>query len=122
MFNEAEYQTVWMIYLAAAACCWLAWTQLTRWIGWWFVREPLWLVMAVILFTPATMDPMASWMAPAALGWLLETTLGAGGDTSTLLAQLTLAMALAALAYAGFVCLRLGWRFWRKGSGDNSAA
>ncbi len=88
MFNEAEYQTLWMVYLAAAACCWLVWTQLTRWIGWWFVREPLWVIMAVILFTPAQVDPLKPELAPAAIGWLLDFVLGSGGDTGVLLSQL----------------------------------
>lgn len=121
MFNEAEYQTLWMVYLAAAACCWLVWTQLTRWIGWWFVREPLWVIMAVILFTPAPVDPLKPELAPAAIGWLLDFILGSGGDTGILLSQLALVMTLAALAYAGFVCLRLGWRY-RHGSGGKPAA
>ena len=121
MFNEAEYQTVWMVYLAAAVCCWLVWTQLTRWIGWWFVREPLWLVMAVILFTPAQIDPLEPGLAPAAIGWLLDTVLGEGSNTGPLLAQLALVMALAALAYIGFVCLRLGWRYWRNSDGKPAA-
>src|SRR5690606_1078819 len=115
MFNEAEYQTVWMIYLAAAVCCWLAWTQLTRWIGWWFIREPLWILMAVILFTPSRVDPMEPWQAPAFIGWLLEALLGTGGDTAALLAQLALVGSLAMVADLGFVCLRLGWRHWRGG-------
>ena len=121
MFNEAEYQTVWMIYLAAAVCCWLVWTQLTRWIRWWFIREPLWLVMAVILFTPARIDPLKPELAPAAIGWALDTALGTDGDTGPLLAQLTLVMTLAALAYIGFACLRLGWRYWRNNGGRTTA-
>lgn len=121
MFNEAEYQTVWMVYLAAAVCCWLVWTQLTRWIGWWFVREPLWLVMAVLLFTPAPVKPLEPWLAPAAISWLLDVLLGTGADSSALLGQLALSMTLATLAYIGFVLLRLGWRHWR-GSGDRTAA
>lgn len=118
MFNESEYQTVWMIYLAAAACCWLVWTQLTRWIGWWFVREPLWLVMAVVLFTPARIDPLEPWLAPATIGWLLDTLVGSGDNSPALLGELALAMMIAALAYIAFACLRLAWRHWR----DSNAA
>lgn len=121
MFNEVEYQTVWMIYLAAAACCWLVWTQLTRWIRWWFIREPMWLVMAVILFTPAPIDPSKPELAPAAIGWILDAALKTGGDTGPLLSQLALVMTLAALAYISFACLRQGWRYWRS-NGSSSAA
>ncbi|PRB82174.1 MFS transporter [Pseudomonas sp. MYb185] len=121
MFNEAEYQTVWMIYLAAAACCWLVWTQLTRWVGWWFIREPLWLVMAVILFTPAQIDPLEPWLAPAVIGLALDTLLGSGENAGKLLGELVLVMALAALAYIGFACLRLGWRHWRSGRSSSAA-
>lgn len=121
MFSEVEYQAVWLIYLAAAACCWLVWTQLTRWISYWFIREPLWLLMAVILFTPAQIDPLKPELAPAAIGWVLDTVLGTGGDASSLLSQLALAMALAILAYIGFACLRQGWRYWRSSGGKSAA-
>src|SRR5690606_13162883 len=84
-------------------------------IGWWFIREPLWILMAVILFTPSRVNPMEPWQAPAFIGWLLETLLGTGGDTAALLAQLALVGSLAMVAYRGFVCLRLGWRHWRGG-------
>lgn len=113
MFNELEYQTVWMIYLATAACCWLVWTQLTRWIGWWFVREPLWLLMAVILFTPARIDPLEPWLAPAAIGWLLDRLMGAGEQAPALLGELTLTLVIASLAYVAFASLRQAWRHWR---------
>ncbi|MCO5787482.1 MFS transporter [Pseudomonas sp. G11-1] len=115
MFNESEYQTVWMIYLGAAACGWLVWTQMTRWISWWYVREPLWLVMAVILFTPSQVEPLEPGLAPAAIGWALDVLLGTGEQAPKLLGDLALAMLLASLAYVGFACLRLVWRHWRSG-------
>lgn len=121
MFNEAEYQTVWLVYLVAAVCCWLAWTQLTRWIGWWFIREPLWLVMAVLLFAPAPVQSLEPWLAPASISWLLDMLLGTGADNGALLGQLALSMALSTLGYIGFVFLRMGWRHWR-GQGGGAAA
>ena len=121
MFNESEYQTVWMIYLGAAACGWLVWTEMTRWIGWWFVREPLWLVMAVILFTPSQVEPLEPWLAPAAIGWMLDMLFGTGEHAPKLLGDLALALLLASLAYVGFACLRLVWRHWRSGRSRSAA-
>ncbi len=120
MFSESEYQTVWMIYLAAAVCGWLVWWQMTRWIGWWFVREPLLVVMAVLLFTPAQVDPMERWLAPAFIVWLSDMILKTGDNAARMLGDLSLAMAVALVAYTGFACLRAAFRHWR--GGQKSAA
>lgn len=120
MFSETEYQTVWMIYIGAAFCGWLVWWRLTRFIGWWFVREPLQLIMAVLLFTPARVDPMESWLAPAFIVWLSDTLMNTGDNAARMLGDLALALAVAVVAYVGFVCLRAAWQHWR--SGQNAAA
>ncbi|QJD58125.1 MFS transporter [Pseudomonas sp. gcc21] len=122
MLNESEYQTVWMIYLAAAACAWLVWWQMTRWIKWWFVREPLWVIAAVLLFVPARVDPAEPWMAPAFFIWLLDTLFDTGDNVGRMLGNLSLALVIAGIAYVGLVLLRAGWRHWRGRSNESAAA
>ncbi|MFT6466577.1 MAG: hypothetical protein ACJARL_003409 [Halopseudomonas sp.] len=114
MFNESEYQMMWMIYLAAAACAWLVWWKMTSWIPLWYVREPLWLIMAILLFTPVRVDPMESWMAPATMIFLLDTVLDTGDNEARMLGDLALAMGLALLLYLLIAAGRAGWRHWRQ--------
>ncbi len=114
MFNEAEYQLNWAVYLVAALLGWLVWWKMTRWIGWWFVREPLLVIMAVILFTPTRVDGELPWMAPGSIIWILDTFLDTGENQARVLGEMSLVMVLALLAWVGFAALRMGWRMWRQ--------
>ncbi|UAW99762.1 MFS transporter [Halopseudomonas nanhaiensis] len=118
MFNEQEYQIVWIVYLAAAAGGLLVWWRMTRWIGWWFVREPLVIAMAVLLFTPAEVEPMQPEMAPAFIVWLLDTLFDTGSNQARMLGDLSLTLVIALLAYVGLACLRAAWQHWRGRTGD----
>lgn len=114
MFNESEYQMTWMIYLAAAAGAWLVWWKITSWIRLWYVREPLWLVAAVLLFTPVRVDPTEVWLAPATMIFLLDSVLDTGDNEARMLGDLALATGIAALVYILFAASRAGWKHWRK--------
>ncbi|WP_152486863.1 MFS transporter [Halopseudomonas pelagia] len=114
MFNEPEYQIMWMIYLAAAGCAWLVWWKMTSWIPLWYVREPLWLVVAVLLFTPVRVVPTEVWLAPATMIFLLDTVLDTGDNEARVLGELALAMGIAVLGYFAFAAGRAGWKHWRK--------
>jgi hypothetical protein len=113
MFNESEYEMVWMVYLAAAACGWLVWWKITSFIPWWFIREPLWLMMAVLLFTPVRVAPMEVAQAPATIILLFDTVLGSGDDQARMLGDLSLVMGLVLGAYIVFALLRAAWIQWR---------
>ena len=106
MFNESEYQTVWLFYLAAAAGCWLVWWKLTGLIKWWFIREPLWVAMAVLLFTPTQVAASSAWQAPAFLIYLLDTILSTGDNQARMLGEIALVMGGALVAYLLFAGLR----------------
>lgn len=121
MFNESEYQTVWLAYLAAAAGCWLVWWKLAGLIKWWFIREPLWIVMAVLLFTPTEAEPGSPWQAPAFLIYLLDSILATGENQARMLGELSLVMTLAFAAYVLFAGLRALYQYWRK-QGESAAA
>ena len=59
-----EYQLAWLLYLVAALGCFWVWTFFTRWM-WRYLREPLWLVAAVVLFSPTLADPNGSAWVPS---------------------------------------------------------
>ncbi|GGE40229.1 hypothetical protein GCM10007421_12790 [Halopseudomonas oceani] len=115
MFNEAEYQTVWWIYLATAAGCWLVWWKMTALTRWWFIREPLCLAMGVLLFTPVAVEADGSWMAPALLIYLLDTFLSTGENQARALGELGMMMSLAFTCYVPIALVRVAVeRWWRR--------
>ena len=54
----------WALYGLAALGCLLFWFRVTRWM-WRWLREPLRLIAAVLLFTPTIVDPAKELFAPA---------------------------------------------------------
>lgn len=114
MFNEAEYQLIWAVYLLAALLGWLVWWKMTGWIGWWFVRQPLWVIMAVVLFTPVRAAPDQASLAPGSIIWLLDTLLDTGDNQARVLGEMSLVMVLALLAWSGYAFIRLAWVLWRR--------
>ena len=87
---------------------------MTSWIPLWYVREPLWLVVAVLLLTPVRVDPAEPWLAPATMIFLLDTVLDTGDNEARMLGDLALAMGIALLAYLIFAAGRAGFKHWRK--------
>ena len=62
--TENDYLIAWGLYAFAALGCLLVWWRMTRWI-WRWLREPLQLLMAVLLFSPTIVDPVKDKIAPA---------------------------------------------------------
>ncbi|WLH11396.1 MFS transporter [Pseudomonas hefeiensis] len=62
--TENDYLIAWGLYAFAALGCLLVWMRMTRWI-WRWLREPLRLLMAVLLFSPTIVDPVKEQVAPA---------------------------------------------------------
>ncbi|MGH8345911.1 MAG: MFS transporter [Pseudomonas sp.] len=62
--TENDYLIAWGLYAFAALGCLLVWMRLTRWM-WRWLREPLRLAMAVLLFSPTIIDPVKDKVAPA---------------------------------------------------------
>lgn len=61
---ENDYAMAWAVYLVGALGLWLVWMRLTGWL-WRFLREPLGVLMAVMLFSPALVDTERQLYAPA---------------------------------------------------------
>ncbi|TWC20339.1 hypothetical protein FBY06_108154 [Pseudomonas sp. SJZ085] len=62
--TENDYLIAWGLYAFAALGCLLVWMRLTRWM-WRWLREPLRLLVAVLLFCPTIVDPVKDKFAPA---------------------------------------------------------
>ena len=74
--NENDYLLAWGAYVVAGLGCLLVWCLMTDWM-WRWLREPLRLLVTVLLFTPTVVDPGKEFMAPAiaiaAMDLLLQT-------------------------------------------------
>ena len=75
--TENDYLTAWGLYAFAALGCLLVWWRMTRWI-WRWLREPLQLLMAVLLLSPTVVDPVKTQFAPAVAITALDLVLKVG--------------------------------------------
>jgi hypothetical protein len=62
--TENDYQLAWGLYAIAALGSLLVWFRMTGWL-WRWLREPLRLLVAVLLLTPSMVDPGRELYAPA---------------------------------------------------------
>ena len=102
--TENDYLTAWGLYAFAALGCLLVWWRMTRWI-WRWLREPLLLLMAVLLFSPTIVDPVKTQFAPAVAITALDLVLKVGNNAWRAVSDLALVLlavpSLLAGAYAG---------------------
>lgn len=120
--NEEEYLLAWAAYAVAALGCMLVWLRMTGWI-WRWLREPLRLLVAVLLFTPTMVDPARELMAPAIAITALDLLFKVGNNALRALADLSMYGLLVFGAYLLFAALR--WpleRWWQKRRGAQAAA
>jgi hypothetical protein len=103
--NEQDYLLAWGAYAIAALGCLLVWWRLTGWL-WRYLREPLRLVMAVLLATPTIVDAGREQFAPAVAIVALDSLFKVGNSQLRALADLLMYGAIAAVLYLIFVCLR----------------
>ena len=100
-----DYLLAWTIYGIAALGCLLVWFRVTRPL-WRWLREPLRLIVAVLLLTPTIVDPTRELFAPAVAITALDTLLKVGNNAWRAVADLALYGLIAFGLYAVFVALR----------------
>lgn len=111
--NEQEYLLAWAAYAVAALGCLLVWCRMTRPV-WRWLREPLRLLVAVLLFTPTVIDPARELFAPAIAVTALDLAFKVGDNSLRAMADLSMFGILAFAAYLLLALLR--WpleRWWR---------
>lgn len=102
---ENEYQIAWGIYCAAGLLAMLVWFKMTGWM-WRYLREPLWILMALIIFTPAVAGGNPAQYSPAIVVIAADKVLHHGTGVFALEMLLSYAI-IAFAAYIVFALVRL---------------
>ena len=117
--TENDYQLAWGIYAISAVGCLLAWFYFTGWM-WRYLREPLRVIAAVILFTPTVVDPARDFYAPAIAMTVMDLLFKVSNDAWRSVADLVMYGGMLFIVYFVFVLLR--WLFTRNKSSTKTAA
>jgi len=100
-----EYLLAWTAYGVAALGCLLVWFRITRPM-WRWLREPLRLIVAVLLLTPTIVDPAKELFAPAVAVTALDVLFNVGNNAWRAVADLALYGLIAFVLYAALVAVR----------------
>lgn len=112
--TENDYLLAWGAYALAALGCLLAWFWFTKWM-WRYLREPLRVLVAVLLFSPTLVDVTKEQYAPSIAITALDLIFKVGNNALQAIADLMLYGTLAFVAYLVFVLIR--WpikRAWKR--------
>src|SRR5690606_36213198 len=102
---ETDYHLAWAAYGVAALGCLLVWFRMTRWM-WRWLREPLRVLVAVLLLTPTLVDPGKELFAPAIAITAMDLALKVGNNAWRAVSDLVLFGLLAFGAYLVFAAIR----------------
>ncbi|MFJ2683785.1 MFS transporter [Pseudomonas sp. NPDC087342] len=103
--TENDYLIAWGLYAFAALGCLLVWMRLTRWM-WRYLREPLRLLMAVLLFSPTIIDQVKEKVAPAIAITALDLAFKVGNNAWRAISDLLMYGMIAFGLYLIFVLIR----------------
>jgi len=103
--TENDYFLAWGIYAFAAFGCLMVWLRLTTWI-WRWLRQPLRLVMAVVLFTPTIVDPGKDMFAPAVAMTALDILFKDAGHALPAMSDLAMYSLVALVLYVIYALIR----------------
>ena len=110
---ENDYLLAWSAYAVAALGCLLVWFRMTGWM-WRYLREPLRVLVAVLLFTPTIVDPARELFAPAIAISALDLAFKVGNNAWRAVADLALYGIIAFVLYQLFVLIRWPLESWWK--------
>ena len=103
--TENDYLLAWGLYAFAALGCLLVWFRLTRWM-WRWLREPLRVLIAVLLLTPTIIDPAKDIYAPAIAITALDLAFKVGNNAWRAISDLFMYGMIAFGIYLVFVAIR----------------
>ena len=104
--TENDYLIAWGLYAFAALGCLLVWMRMTRWM-WRYLREPLRVIVAVLLFSPTIIDPVKEKFAPAIAITALDLLFKVGNNAWRAISDLFMYFIIAMGLYLVFVAIRL---------------
>ncbi len=120
--SENDYLLAWGAYLIAAFGCLVVGFRLTGWM-WRYLREPLRVLMTVLLFSPTIVDPAKEQFAPAVAISAMDLLLGVGNNVWRAVADLAMYSLIALALYLLFVAIR--WpvvRWWKDRRGETASS
>lgn len=103
--TENDYLIAWGLYAFAALGCLLVWCRMTRFM-WRWLREPLRILMAVLLFSPTIIDPVKEQFAPAIAITALDLAFKVGNNVWRAVSDLLMYAIIAFCLYGVFVLIR----------------
>jgi hypothetical protein len=104
--TENDYLIAWGFYAFAALGCLLVWMRLTHWM-WRWLREPLRLLVAVLLFSPTIIDPVKDKVAPAIAITALDLLFKVGNNAWRAISDLLMYGMIAFGLYLVMVAIRI---------------
>ena len=104
--TENDYTLAWGLYAVAALGCLMVGFKLTGWM-WRWLREPLRVVLAVLLLTPTIVDPVKDSFAPAIAITALDVAFKVGNNAWRAVSDFAMYGMGAFSLYFLFVLLRL---------------
>ena len=117
--TENDYLIAWGLYAFAALGCLLVWCRMTRFM-WRWLREPLRVLMAVLLFSPTIIDPVKEQFAPAVAITALDLAFKVGNNAWRAVSDLLMYTIIAFCLYGLFVLIR--WPVERAGKARKAQA
>ena len=117
--TENDYLLAWGLYALAALGCLLVGFRLTAWM-WRWLREPLRVIMAVLLLTPTIIDPVKEKFAPTIAITALDLAFKVGNNVLRAASDLAMYGMIAFILYGVFVLLR--WPLERRAKARRAAA
>ncbi len=105
VMTENDYTIAWGLYAFAALGCLLVWFLATRWM-WRYLREPLVVIVAVLLFTPTMIDATKEIYAPAVAITALDLLFKVGSNVWNALSDLAMYGMIALVVYVLFALIR----------------
>lgn len=118
---ENDYLLAWSAYLLAALGCLMVWLRMTGWM-WRYLREPLRVLVAVLLLSPTIVDPAKEQFAPAVAIAAMDLLLGVGNNAWRAVADLAMYGLIALALYLLFVAIRWPLERWWQGRSAGAAS
>lgn len=103
--TEHDYLLAWAVYAVAALGCLLVGFRMTGWM-WRWLREPLRVLIAVLLATPTLVDPVRDYYAPAIAVTALDVLFKVGSNLWRSLSDLVMFGLIGFALYLLFVVVR----------------
>ncbi len=105
VMTENDYTIAWGLYAFAALGCLLVGFLMTRWM-WRYLREPLVVILGVLLFTPTMIDATKEIYAPAVAITALDLLFKVGSNVWNALSDLAMYGMIALVVYVVFALIR----------------